>query len=250
MLKTGSRIDEASATSQLFQCAGVDLDDRPLKTNPHITSEALSALLAACVLRTELLHQERDKTFCAFAARVRGKAETCALNARCKCGKSVDYTDHMIQDVLINGLSDHDIREDILGMKDILTKAISDIITFVETKEMARNDLPSATLSSSLTFKQITTAQPMTLSPVPTPLDRDRVSTCPDCKASFKMFTEGTRGWTPSHTRCVLTATEHKIIAAFQATETPSDNGDRDGSPPTHGSFSRTLSHYIFTKGE
>ena len=249
MFKTGSRIDEASAPSQLFQCAGVDLGF----IGPSPTMRSLAVIpVATCVLHTELLqlHQEREKTFWAFAARVQGKAETCALNARCKCGKSVDYTDHMIRDVLLNGLSDHDIREDILGMKDILTKAISDIITFVETKEMARNDLPSATLSSSLTFKQITQAQPMTLSPVPTPSDSDRVSTCPDCKASFKMFTEGTRGWTPSHTRCVLTATEHEIIAAFQATETPSDNGDRDGSPPTHGSFSRTLSHYIFTKGE
>ena len=39
-------------------------------------------------------------------------------------------------------------------------------------------------------------------------------------------------------------------ISAFQATETTSDNGDRDGSPPTHGSFGRTLSHQIFSKGE
>ena len=40
-------------------------------------------------------------------------------------------------------------------------------------------------------------------------------------------------------------------IIAFQATDTPSDHdGDRDGSPPAHGSFSRTLSHHIFTKGE
>ena len=156
VFRTGSGIDDASAPSQLFQCAEVDLGNRLLKTNPHITSEALSALLAAmhsvavipvatCVLRTELLqlHQERDEAFRAFAARVRGKAETCAFNARCECGKSVDYTDHVIWDVLLNGLSDPDSRKDILGTKDILTKPINDVIAFVETKKMVRNALPS-----------------------------------------------------------------------------------------------------------
>ena len=183
----------------------MDLGDRLLKVNPHITSEALSALLAAMrslavipvatsVLRTELLqlYQERDQAFRAFAARVRGKAETCAFNATCECGTSVDYTDHVIRDVLLNGLSDPDIRRDVLGTKDILTKLINDVIALVENKEMARNALPSATLSSISTFKQISRAQPTPLPPAPGPSDRERVSTCPDCKASFMMFTEGT----------------------------------------------------------
>lgn len=79
----GSGIDKASAPSQLFQCAGGDLGDRLIKTNPRITSEAPSPLsqlcipsqlnpVATCVLLTELLqlHQEQDKAFWAFAARV------------------------------------------------------------------------------------------------------------------------------------------------------------------------------------
>ena len=73
------------------------------KRGEHSTAEALSAVLAAmrslavipvatCVLRTELLQlqQERDETFRAFAARVRGKAETCAFDTRCECGRTVD----------------------------------------------------------------------------------------------------------------------------------------------------------------
>ena len=75
--------------------------------------------VATCVQRTELLqlHQER-----AFTARVRGKAETCAYIAVCECGKDVDYTDHIIRDVLINGIYDSHIRRETLGMPDILTK--------------------------------------------------------------------------------------------------------------------------------
>ena len=134
VFRSGSGIDEASAPSQLFQCAGAELGDSLLKTNPYITSHTLPALLTAmrslavipvatCVLRTELvqLHQERDEAFRAFAARVRGKAETCAFDATCECGKSVNYTDHVIRDVLLNGLSDPDIRREVLGTKDILT---------------------------------------------------------------------------------------------------------------------------------
>ena len=126
------------------------------------------------------------------------------LFPRCECGKSVDYTDHVIRDVLLNGLSDPDIHKDVLGTKDVLTRPINDVIAFVETKEMARNALPPAPLSSIFTFKQITQAQPTTPSPVPAPSVRDKVSTCPDCKPTFKMFTEGTRGWnTKPHKVCI-----------------------------------------------
>lgn len=67
---------------------------------------------------------------------------------------SVDYTDHVIWDLLLNGVSDPDNRKDELGMKDILTKLINNVIAFVETKEMARNALPSASLSSISTISR------------------------------------------------------------------------------------------------
>ena len=89
----GSRIDESSAPAQLFQCAGPELGDRILKAKPDAASDSLPQLLenmrslavipvATGVLRTELLQlrQERDETFRAFTARVRGKAETCAVD--------------------------------------------------------------------------------------------------------------------------------------------------------------------------
>ena len=91
---TGSGIDDASAPSQLFQCAGTELSDSLLKA---ATSDHLPQLLAAMrslpvipvatgALRIELLqlHQERNEPFGTFTARVHGKAETCAFAAECE----------------------------------------------------------------------------------------------------------------------------------------------------------------------
>jgi len=160
-------------------------------SNPNIASESLSQLLTAmrslavipvatCVLRTELLQ-----------LRVRRKAETCAFAAQCECGKSVNYTDNAICDVLLNGLADSDIRREVLGTKDVLTKPINDIVALVEGKEMARNALSSSTLSAVSTFQNQRNTAPVT---APPQAERNKEAICPDCKTTFKIFTEGARG--------------------------------------------------------
>ena len=116
VFKSGSGIDNDSTSSQLFQWAGPTLVDNLLRIDAEAATKALPDLLAAMrssavipvatgVLRADLLHmqQQRDELFRAFAARVRGKAETCAFRARCTCGNDVDYTDHSICDVLLSG---------------------------------------------------------------------------------------------------------------------------------------------------
>ena len=165
VFKSGSGIDDASAPSQLFQCAGTELGDSLLKANPNAASGTLTQLLAAmrslavipvatCVLRTELLQlrQEHDEPFRTFTAKVRGKAETCSYTASCTCGASVDYTDHVIRDVILNGLYDTDIRREVLRIAGILETPINEIIALVESKEMARNALPSPSLSAVSSF--------------------------------------------------------------------------------------------------
>ena len=150
MFRSGSAIDEASASAQLFQCAGDELSNSLLKANPRAASNTLSQLLthmrsiavipvATGVSRTELfqLQQECDEPFRTFAARVRGKAETCAVTTKCECTKIVNYTDHMIRDVLLHGISDMDIRREVLGVSDFLETAVNEVISLVESKEMA-----------------------------------------------------------------------------------------------------------------
>ena len=86
------------------------------------------------------MRQLRDKPFRAYAARVRGKADTCAFTIDCTCcGLKINYTDHMIRDTLLNGIGDHEICREILGGVDMLTRTVNKIVALVEVKEMARN---------------------------------------------------------------------------------------------------------------
>ena len=292
VFRTGSGIDEASAPSQLFQCAENELGDSLLKANPDAASSTLPDLLAAMrslavipvatgVLRTELLQlrQERDEPFRAFTARVRGKAETCAFTTTCECGKNVDYTDHAIRDVLLNGLSDPDIRREVLGTKDVLKTPVNDVIALVENKEMARNALPSSTLSAVSSFKRQQDPPKEPPTTTPSRVDQAKQATCPDCKSLFKIFTEGTRGWNtkphtvcincyrvrrrrkrPHHTPPVAPPTSQAFdsdpisqVAACQSSKTR-QRRRHNRAPTTHGTVGRRppvrLDHHVFTKGE
>ena len=217
VFRTGSGIDGASAPSQLFQCAGTELGDSHLKANPRAASDTLPQLRAAMrslavipvatgVLRTELLQlrQECDEPFRTFTARVHGKAETCAFTTKCECGKSVDYTDHVIRDVLLNGISDQDIRRELLGTPDILKTPVNDVVALVENKEMARNALLSSTLSAVSSFRRQQTLPTGTPAATPSRADQVKQAICPDCKISFNIFTERARGWnTKLHQVCI-----------------------------------------------
>ena len=208
VFKSGSGIDNASVPSQLFQCAGPALGDSLLKTDAEAATKPLPDLLAAMrslavipvatgVLRADLLHmhQERDEPFWAFAARVRGKDETCEFQATCQCGNNVNYTEHAIRDVLLSGISDLDIRREVLGTQAVLQKPVNDVIALVESKEMARNALPSSSLSAVPSFRSQQRAPSATHPSAPPSTDRARQAPCPDCKKPYHLFTEGANGW-------------------------------------------------------
>ena len=161
MFREGSGINEASATAQLFQCTSQSLGDSLLKSDAEIVSKPLQELLSAMrrlavipvatdVLRSDLMQicQRRDEPFRAFAARVRGKADTCAFTIDCTCGLKINYMDHMIRDTLLNGIADDEIRREILGSADLLTRAVNEIVALVESKEMARNAVPPTEVTS------------------------------------------------------------------------------------------------------
>ena len=139
---SGSGLDPDASSSQLFQCAGDELGDSLLKTNPSIVSKPTSVVMGAMqslavivvatgVMRAELvrMQQERDESFRAFEARVRSKAETCAYITKCTCLREVDFTDSIIRDVLIAGIADLDIHREVLGTSAILERAVNDVIS-------------------------------------------------------------------------------------------------------------------------
>lgn len=182
VFRTGSGINEVTAAAQLFQCAGPQFGDHILKTNTNATTDHPEQLLetmrslavipvATSVSRTELLQlrQERDEPFRSFAARVRGKAETCEFSSKCECGKNVDYTPHMSRDVLLNGTADPDIRREILGTKNITQSPVNEVISLVESKEKARNALPSSRVSAVSSFRHQQNPRPDTTTMKPPP---------------------------------------------------------------------------------
>ena len=62
-------------------------------------------------------------------------------NSDCECGKSniVNYTNHIIRDVLIAGVYDTDIRRDVLGADGITDRPVNDVIALIEKRMMARD---------------------------------------------------------------------------------------------------------------
>lgn len=79
--------------------------------------------------RTELLQlqQKLAKTFRTFTAKIGSRAETFSYANKCTGGALVDYTDHVILDVILNGLYDTDIRREVLAAQGILEKPLNDI---------------------------------------------------------------------------------------------------------------------------
>ena len=88
------------------------------------------------------MQEERDEWFRAFAVRVRDNAETCAYITKCTCLR--EFTDSIIRDVLIAGITDLDIRREVLSTSAILERAVNDVISLIESNDMARNALTSS----------------------------------------------------------------------------------------------------------
>ena len=219
--RRGSGINDTSASLQLFQCAADSLGDALLKAEPDITSRPIAEVMVAMkslaiipvsrgVKRAELadMNQSPDEVFRAFAARVRGKAETCTFNIvfTCSCNKVnlVDYTDESIRDVLLKGIADLDIRREAWGVEGTQLPTVNDVVGFVEGREMARNALPNSMNSAISSFKRTSTQRHETTKDrTPTPTDRGKKAPCPDCGRTFLLFSETSRGWNKkAHERC------------------------------------------------
>ena len=181
----------------------------------------------------------------------------------------------MTRDVLLAGITDADIRRETLGTADIHQLAINSIITVVESKEMARDALPSSSQYAMSTFKR---------SSPPTPShqeshakghgDGSQKVPCPSCGHLYSPFTKLRMGWnTVPHKVCKecylqqRRSTRNANKPSSQLTKTFSKSNAVNAStddgiiiasatvPPTgHNHHYRgrriSLDHHIFTAGE
>ena len=218
--KDGSYIDDSHTGLQLLQCASDELRDVLLKSDRRITTKPVDHVLKAMhklavipvargIIRAELMQmqQKNDESFRLFAARVRGKAETCdfVTTAQCTCELEVsaDYTEEAISDVLLAGISDLDIRREALSTEGLQGTSINNIISFVEGREMARKAVLSqdknvfslseqpSSFSALSSFKR-RTDETMEKSDK---MDKARTDSCPGCGKQYALYKRNKNGW-------------------------------------------------------
>ena len=218
--KEGSCIAADFQSIHLLQCASDELADVLLKSDAKITSKPVDHVLRAMrvlavipvargITRTELrqMKQKNDESFRLFAARVRGKAETCdfVIPVKCQCDQqlSADYTEDAIRDVLLAGISDSDIRREALSTEGLQRTGINNIVSFVEGREMASkavfpqskgvfsvSDQPSSVTALS-SFKR----RSEDTIPNSEEVDRTRAATCPGCGKRYALYKRNRNGW-------------------------------------------------------
>ena len=201
--RRGSDIGEDSAPLQLFQCASESLGDLLLKSDPTITARSTKDVLTAMrsiavipvargVSRAELaqMSQSSDEPIRTFAARVRGKAETCEFTttATCECGKTitVDYTSETVRDVILAGINDNDIRREALSARNLQTEPVNNVVSFIEGKEMARNATPVTSVSTMSSYKRDKQPKP----------DPVKTYPCPECGKPYQRYRQKPGGST------------------------------------------------------
>ena len=155
--KRCTSIPMGQEADQLFDCCERSLGRLLLKEDPNIIDTGETALLGAMkkmavikvatsVRRTKLLSLKQDhgQSIREFYANVKAQAATCNFSAKCGqtcCAEApdVDYTPHVVKDILVSGISDAEIRRDVLEWPELDTKSAKDLVGFIEGKETAKN---------------------------------------------------------------------------------------------------------------
>ena len=122
------------------------------------------------------------------------------VECQCRVKTDVDFTDHILRDVLLAGIYDADIRREMYGIDKILEKPVNDVISLVEKKEMARDAHSAASAFAMSSMKE---QQKKSLRNNPQKqqqqrqdeADRTKQVPCPHYKKLFSCYREGKFGW-------------------------------------------------------
>ena len=91
------------------------------------------------VVQLLALFQEREEPIRTFFARLKAAASACELSVQCTavaCTEKVSYSDKMILHALVRGISDEEIRENVLAKTEEL--GLEETIKVIEAKETGR----------------------------------------------------------------------------------------------------------------
>lgn len=161
--KKATKLSPSDTNVQLLACC-----DGDLRRDLHRTDKALEQKAEADILKTikslavkqensmvsrlalHNMSQDRDEGVRNFAARLKGQADVCKFTVKCPCNPSVevDFTSQMIRDVLIRGLSDQDIQQEMLGQQN-QDMELEETVKLIEAKEAGRRSQTSIMTESA-----------------------------------------------------------------------------------------------------
>ena len=136
---------------QLLECCDEQLQKDLTWNTGSLTTKPIEDVMSAIrklavweentiVARVQLhnMDQDRDETVTSFCARLRGQAGICKFTTQCSsCDTNVNYTEHILRDVLTRGLADSEIQLDLLGDKN-QDMTPEEVLQFVEAKESGK----------------------------------------------------------------------------------------------------------------
>ena len=154
MYKVGMAVPVATVNTALFYCCSEDLRNDILKDiQADLSSmteiELLAAMKRLAVIEESTLAQriklgKMTQTpgtgIRTFLASLCGQAALCDYTAKCKenaCNHKYDFSEEIILDNLVRGMSDHEIMSDLLG--DSKTdRSLNETVTFIAQKEQGK----------------------------------------------------------------------------------------------------------------
>ena len=131
-------------------------EDVVLKAIKHLAVPEENVLVS----RVNLLNmpQDRDEPARNYAARLRGQASVCKFTIKCpNCSHDVNYDDHVLRDAVTRGISDHEIKLELLGEHD-QDKSLEDIIRYIEAKESGKRSANCLLGSAAVTSASATSS--------------------------------------------------------------------------------------------
>ena len=208
MFSVAAGLDKKAVSAQLFSCCDPTLQDILLKDSTTFNEldeeNAIEAIMKMAVVpvaigvrRAELLAMGQDagEGARAYHARVKGKAAVCNNGTTTKCTcllpVKVNFTDVIIKDVFVSGLSDEEIKRETLGWTNLDKSSIQDTVQYVKSKEMARNALAgTASLVSATSLLKSNKKTPFKekgdeRTDEQSEADLRKSSKCPDCGNKF-----------------------------------------------------------------
>ena len=154
MYKTGTVIATPQVATALFYCCSEDLRMSIMRDTRQdvalMPEEDLLATIKRLAVRDESILVHRMKLarmvqgpgmgIRTFLANLRGQAALCKFTAKCTeahCTHVFDYSNEIIKDNLIRGISDPDILADLLGDPKA-DRSLEEVVNFVSQKEQGK----------------------------------------------------------------------------------------------------------------